>query len=177
MESQVIKSKLLCKLIFSNLVYCEATGTGTWDLGSGTWEQNREQKIETTPSPSADSKISVSECSLLPIQQRLARWTARTRKWVSPTQSRRRFSRTYNFQEWESDPFRNRERKQNQNYGTTVSNFIRYKVVDIRYRVQIFHFYFHLATLTCSTKSYGFLINFSLIMLDSPWLLFSLSTW
>ena len=25
--------------------------------------------------------------------------------------------------------------------------------------------------------SYGFLINFSLIMLDSPWLLFSLSTW
>ena len=26
-------------------------------------------------------------------------------------------------------------------------------------------------------QGYGFLINFSLIMLDSPWLLFSLSTW
>ena len=38
-------------------------------------------------------------------------------------------------------------------------------------------FYFYLATLTYSPKSYGFLINFSLIMLDSPWLLFSLSTW
>ena len=44
------------------------------------------------------------------------------------------------------------------------------------------HWYFKIVsltglTLTYSTKSYGFLINFSLIMLDTPWLLFSLSTW
>ena len=36
---------------------------------------------------------------------------------------------------------------------------------------------FQLATLTYSPKSYGFLTNFSLIMLDSLWLLLSLSTW
>ena len=34
-----------------------------------------------------------------------------------------------------------------------------------------------MATLTYSPKSYGLLITFSLIMLDSPRLLLSLSTW
>ena len=52
--------------------YCQATGTGTWDLGPGTWDlgpgsrienretriEKRESRIETIPSPSADSKIS-----------------------------------------------------------------------------------------------------------------------
>ena len=52
-----------------------------------------------------------------------------------------------------------------------------YKVVGIRYRVKVFYSYFHLATLTYSPKSYGLLITFSLIMLDSPRFLLLLSTW
>ena len=40
-----------------------------------------------------------------------------------------------------------------------------------------FYLFFHLATLTYSPKCYGLLITFSLIMLDSPRLLLSLSTW
>ncbi len=38
-------------------------------------------------------------------------------------------------------------------------------------------FYFHLATLTYSNKSYGLLITFYLIMLDPPRMLLLLSTW
>merc|ERR550534_258784 len=51
------------------------------------------------------------------------------------------------------------------------------KVVGIRYRVIGILFLFYLATLTYSPKSYGLLITFSLIMLDSPRFLLSLSTW
>ena len=39
------------------------------------------------------------------------------------------------------------------------------RYLGIGYRVQVSYFYFQLATLTYSPKSYGFLINFSLIML------------
>ena len=54
-------------------------------------------------------------------------------------------------------------------YCILISN----KVLGIGYRVKVSYFYFHLATLNYSPKKYGFLINFSLIMLDSPWLLSS----
>ncbi len=60
---------------------------------------------------------------------------------------------------------------------TTMSSSVKYKVVGIRYRVSVFYLYFHLATLTYSPKSYRLLITFSLIMLDSPMFLLSLSTW
>ncbi len=43
--------------------------------------------------------------------------------------------------------------------------------MGIRYSVKVFYLYFHLATLTYSPKSYGLLITFSLIMVDSPMLL------
>ncbi len=43
--------------------------------------------------------------------------------------------------------------------------------------IDIILFYFHVATVTYSPKSYGLLIIFSLIMLDSPRLLLLLSTW
>ena len=67
--------------------------------------------------------------------------------------------------------------KNNQTYGTTLSSSVKYKVVGIRYSVQVFYLYFHLATLTYSPKCYGLLITFSQIMSDSPRLLLSLSTW
>ena len=51
------------------------------------------------------------------------------------------------------------------------------EVVGIRYSVQVFYFYFQLATLTHSPKCFWLLIIFSLNMLDSPRLVLSLSTW
>ena len=65
----------------------------------------------------------------------------------------------------------------NQTYGTLMSSSVKYKVVSIRYSVQVFQFYFHLSTLTYSPKCHGLLITFSLIMWDLPRVLLSLSTW
>ena len=47
----------------------------------------------------------------------------------------------------------------------------------IRYMVKILVFYFHLATLNYSLTSFGLLITFSLIMMDSFRLLLLLFTW
>ena len=60
----------ICRVQRSNCIFVKRLGLGlgtwdlgprTWDLGPGTWDLgpgNREYRIENTPSPSADSKIS-----------------------------------------------------------------------------------------------------------------------
>ena len=55
--NQINVTNVKKSLVKGQIVKRLGLGLGTWDLGPGNRIENRESRIETTPSPSADSKM------------------------------------------------------------------------------------------------------------------------